>query len=335
VRLITYRRDNQEKIGAWIDSDSSVVDLEFAARQQGTGNLGPFASMVDFIAAGEECWSAARRWVQHPKRESVFESAACEVLAPLPVPPQMRDFLAFEQHLLNGFAASKKIRASLAADPVAELERVERDGAFSIPAVWYKKPLYYITNRYSVVGSDVDVRWPHYSKIMDYELELAAVIGKPALNVPASSARAHIFGFTIFNDFSARDEQMIVMEGRLGPGKGKEFDGGNALGPCIVTLDEIGDYNALSMRARINGETWSSGNSTDMHYKFDDMISYLSQSQRLHPGEVFCSGTVGTGCGAEQMRFLNSGDVVELEIEKIGILRNRVWLHTRVEGPGS
>lgn len=335
MRLITYRRNDQEKIGAWIDADSSVVDLELAARQHGMSNIRAFSSMVDFIAAGEEYWSAARRWVQSPPRESVFESAGCQPLAPLPVPPQMRDFLAFEQHLLNGFAASKKIRANLAADPVAELERVERDGAFSIPPVWYKKPLYYITNRYSVVGSDVDVQWPHYSKIMDYELELAAVIGKPALNVPVASAREHIFGFTIFNDFSARDEQMIVMEGKLGPGKGKEFDGGNALGPCIVTLDEIGDYNALSMRARINGETWSSGTSADMYYKFDDMISYLSQSQHLHPGEVFCSGTVGTGCGAEQMRFLSSGDTVELEIERIGILRNRVWLRPDSQGVGS
>ena len=326
MRLITYFRDNQEKIGAWIDADSRVVDLEAAARRGGVGNLRAFASMVDLIAAGEESWAIARQIVKNPPHACIFATQDCRLLAPLPVPPQMRDFLAFEQHLLNGFAASKKIRANLAADPVKELERVEKDGAFSIPPVWYKKPLYYITNRYSVVGSDVDIQWPHYSKIMDYELELAAVIGKPALNVPAASAQDHIFGFTIFNDFSARDEQMIVMEGKLGPGKGKEFDGGNALGPCIVTLDEVGDYNSLAMRARINGETWSSGTSADMYYKFDDLISYLSQSQRLHPGEVFCSGTVGTGCGAEQMRFLKSGDVVELEIDKIGILRNRVLL---------
>jgi 2-keto-4-pentenoate hydratase/2-oxohepta-3-ene-1,7-dioic acid hydratase in catechol pathway len=327
MRLITYARQSGQRIGAWINHDRQIVDLREAAQRLKVGSQETFLNMESFIAAGEKTWDRSRSIVLDPPEEAVIDTKDVTVLAPLPVPPQIRDFLAFEQHLLNGFAASKKIRASLADDPEAELKRVERDGAFAIPAVWYKKPLYYITNRFSVVGPDFDIQWPAYSKIMDYELELAAIIGRPGADIPRSSAGEHIFGFTIFNDFSARDEQMIVMEGKLGPGKGKEFDGGNALGPCIVTLDEVGDYNNLKMQARINGDTWSRGSSADMHYKFDDMIWYLSQSQVLHPGEVFCSGTVGTGCGAEQMKFLKSGDIVELDIERIGILRNRVILH--------
>jgi 2-keto-4-pentenoate hydratase/2-oxohepta-3-ene-1,7-dioic acid hydratase in catechol pathway len=150
------------------------------------------------------------------------------------------------------------------------------------------------------------------------------VIGRTGKDISLEAAMDHIFGFTIFNDFSARDAQAKEMDGRLGPAKGKDFDSGNVLGPWIVTRDEIGNPHGLDMEARVNGERWGGGNSSKMHHKFPAILAFISQSETLHAGEVIASGTVGTGCGLELGRQLKSGDVVELEIEKIGVLRNRV-----------
>jgi 2-keto-4-pentenoate hydratase/2-oxohepta-3-ene-1,7-dioic acid hydratase in catechol pathway len=143
-------------------------------------------------------------------------------------------------------------------------------------------------------------------------------------NISARRAAEHIFGFTIFNDFSARDAQRAEMEGHLGPAKGKSFDGGNVLGPWIVTPDEIGDPYNLEMRAFVNGELWSEGTSHGMLFSFEEMIEHISKDETLMPGEFIGSGTVGNGCGLELGRFLEDGDTVELEVEKIGRLRNRV-----------
>jgi 2-keto-4-pentenoate hydratase/2-oxohepta-3-ene-1,7-dioic acid hydratase in catechol pathway len=159
---------------------------------------------------------------------------------------------------------------------------------------------------------------------MDYELEIAAVIGRKGRDIAQSDANNYIFGYTIFNDFSARDAQAREMSGPLGPAKGKDFDGANILGPCIVTPDEIGDLYNLTMIARVNGEEWSRGNTGTIHWRFDQIIAFLSDSETLYPGEVLGSGTVGNGCGLESLRFLKHGDEVELEIENIGVIRNRV-----------
>ena len=159
---------------------------------------------------------------------------------------------------------------------------------------------------------------------MDFECELACVIGRGGADIPAAEARGHMFGLTIFNDFSARDLQLVERPLGMGPMKSKDFDTGNVLGPWIVTMDEIGDAIALAMEARVNGERWGGGNSADMHHRFEDIIAFVSRSETLHPGEVIASGTVPTGCGLELGRFLEPGDVVELEVEKIGVLRNRI-----------
>ena len=158
---------------------------------------------------------------------------------------------------------------------------------------------------------------------MDYELEFACVIGRVGTDISHEDALEHVFGYTVFNDASARDAQGKEMAGMLGPAKGKDFDTGNVLGPWIVSADELGDPHSLTMTARVNGEEWSRGTSADMRHRFDDIIAFISRSETLHPGEVIGSGTVGTGCGLELGRFLKSGDVVELEIERIGVLRNR------------
>ncbi|MDA5194047.1 fumarylacetoacetate hydrolase family protein [Govanella unica] len=323
MRLVTCEKDGRKLVGVWIDGDRHIVDLALAARLAGEADAA-FTDMQNLIEGGERAWDSARRLAENPADEAVFETAVARLLSPLPRPVQVRDFLCFEDHLINAFAAAIEVRASIADDPAAKRAELEASGMFTVPKVWYERPIYYTSSSTTVCGTDTDVIWPAYSNLMDYELEFAAVIGKTGKNISHAEARDHIFGYTIFNDFSARDEQMIVMEGKLGPGKGKEFDNANVFGPCIVTADEIPDAYALAMRARVNGEQWSSGTSASMHYRFEDLIAYTSRAQTLYAGEIFCSGTVGTGCGVELQKFLKSGDVVELDVENIGVLRNRV-----------
>jgi 2-keto-4-pentenoate hydratase/2-oxohepta-3-ene-1,7-dioic acid hydratase in catechol pathway len=159
---------------------------------------------------------------------------------------------------------------------------------------------------------------------MDFELEFGVFLSKPGRNISVEKAREHIFGYTIYNDFSARDTQFEEMQGMLGPAKGKSFDAGNVLGPWIVTADEIPDPYHLEMTARVNGEVWTNSTSSGMLHSFEDIIAYVSRGETLRAGEFFGSGTVGGGCGLELDRWLKHGDVVELEVGSIGILRNRV-----------
>jgi 2-keto-4-pentenoate hydratase/2-oxohepta-3-ene-1,7-dioic acid hydratase in catechol pathway len=306
MRLVTFESGSGQRLGAVIDDGRTVVDLQ--AAQQSKGSSAPeLDSMLALIEAGEPGLDLARELIETASAECRLPMADVRLLAPLPRPTQMRDFLCFEEHLKNSFAQAEKLTGQ----------------AREIPAVWYEQPIYYKANRFSVIGPDQDVVWPSYSVVMDYELELACIIGKQGRDIDAPEAGAHIFGFTIFNDASARDAQMAEMAGQLGPAKGKDFDTGNVLGPWIVTADEIGDPHALTMVARVNGEEWSRGTSGAMHHRFEDMIEFVSRSETLYPGEVLGSGTVGTGCGLELGRFLESGDVVELEIDGIGVLRNR------------
>jgi 2-keto-4-pentenoate hydratase/2-oxohepta-3-ene-1,7-dioic acid hydratase in catechol pathway len=153
---------------------------------------------------------------------------------------------------------------------------------------------------------------------------MACYIGRKARDVPVEKAREHIVGYTIFNDLSARDAQAYEMPGMLGPAKSKDFDTGNVMGPCLVTADELPDPYNLTMIARVNGEEWGRGNTRDMRWTFDDVIAHISRSETLYPGEALGSGTVGNGCGLEQLRYLKPDDVVELEIEGIGMLRTRI-----------
>jgi 2-keto-4-pentenoate hydratase/2-oxohepta-3-ene-1,7-dioic acid hydratase in catechol pathway len=241
----------------------------------------------------------------------------------------MRDFLCFEQHLQQAFKAARTVRAQQSPDPAAAMRDMEANGILAVPQAWYERPIFYHPNRMNVIGTDQDVVWPAYSALMDFELEFGCYIGRAGKDIPKDKAREHIFGYTIFNDFSARDEQTKEMPGQLGPGKGKDFDGSNAMGPCLVTADEIADPYKLTMVARVNGEEWGRGSSRDMHWKFEDCIAHVSRGETLSPGEFFGSGTVGNGCGLEHMRFLKAGDVVELEVEGIGVLRNRVLRASR------
>ena len=328
MKLFTFRDKNgTERAGALYADGARIADLA-AGHESLAGAPAPaLASLQSLIEGGADALDLARRTLVHVETEQApgtwVERDSVQLLAPLPRPVQMRDFMCFEQHLKQSFQASMELVAAMAPDPEQALEGLRASGRFDIPAVWYEIPVYYKCNRFSVVGTGHDVRWPGYANLLDYELELAAVIGKGGVDIPAESAREHIFGFTIFNDVSARDYQTSEMQGMLGPCKGKDFDTGNVLGPCIATADEIDPYD-LTMVARVNGEEWSRGNSGTIHHRFEACIAHVSQSETLHPGEILGSGTVGSGCGLEQKRILSPGDVVELEIEGIGVLRNRI-----------
>ena len=322
MRLVTFENaDGDKRLGALIEGDQAIVDLH-AARAEAA-----FGSMLALIEGGDDALDGARQIVADPPAAAVIDAATVRLLPPLPRPPQIRDCLCFEEHLVRAFTVLRKNRAAAEPDPEAALIEFEKQGLFQIPDVWYQQPIYYKANRLAVIGTGEDVPWPDYADVLDYELEFGFFMGKGGRNIPKNKARDHIFGYSIFNDISARDAQVIEMPGGLGPGKGKDFDGGNIIGPCIVTADELDPYDC-TMIACINGEEWSRGHSGTIHWTFEDLIAHTSRSETLYPGEFFGSGTVGGGCGLELERYLSDGDVMELEVEGIGILKNRIIRET-------
>jgi 2-keto-4-pentenoate hydratase/2-oxohepta-3-ene-1,7-dioic acid hydratase in catechol pathway len=251
-------------------------------------DVGWDGDMVSFIAAGAPISSRA-------------PVDGARLLAPLR-PRSLRDFLAFEGHMK------------------AALTRLGRE----IPQEWYDVPAYYKGMPDTVIGPDEEIPWPRFTGFLDHELELAAVIGPRAVkDVAPDEATKAIFGYTIWNDLSARDVQAKELPIGMGPGKAKDWDGSNVLGPCIVTADELGDLD-LRMTVRVNGETWGDARSSQMHHGFGTLVAYAARSQTLHPGEVLGSGTAPGGSGIELDRRLQPGDEIEMEIEGIGVLRNRI-----------
>lgn len=324
MKLVTFRHgDDRPRSGVLVEDGAAVIDLAAAYQQKWSG-AGPVATVLEIAEAGANGVDVVTELLKSSPSGARLARSEIKLDAPIPRPPQMRDFLCFEKHLVQAFEQARRVRAQQSPDPEAAMREMEQKGILSVPATWYERPIFYHPNRLNVIGTDTDVVWPAYSALMDFELEFGCYIGKSGRDIAASGARAHIFGYTIFNDFSARDEQTREMPGQLGPGKGKDFDGGNAMGPCLVTADEFGDPYAKTMIARVNGEEWARGNTGEMRWKFEDCIAHVSRGETLYPGEFFGSGTVGGGCGLETMRFLKSGDVVELEVEGIGVLRNRV-----------
>jgi 2-keto-4-pentenoate hydratase/2-oxohepta-3-ene-1,7-dioic acid hydratase in catechol pathway len=217
-------------------------------------------------------------------------------------------------------AGMARLRAKMAGQPEPDPATLRGP----VADVNFAQPIFYISNRFSVVGHDAEIEWPDYSQWMDYEGEFGIFIGKKGKNIPKERAREHIFGFAVFNDFSARDKQAREMEGRMGPTKGKSFDTGNAIGPWIVTKDEIPDARALNVTVRINGDLVGKNSTAGLIHSFEDMIAYISRSETLYPGEFLGSGTVGGCCALESGHWLKPGDVVEVEFDRIGNLRNRV-----------
>jgi 2-keto-4-pentenoate hydratase/2-oxohepta-3-ene-1,7-dioic acid hydratase in catechol pathway len=261
----------------------------------GSGNLGREAAnrALDAAVTIDEAFGA----------RTSYNPSEVRLLAPLPRPRVMRDFLTFEGHMKQAGRA---------------LGRGDQ-----IPALWYEVPAYYKGNPDTVVGPDSTVPIPPYCEKFDFELELGMVTGRRGKNIPKSEAARYIAGYTIWNDLSARDQQMREGPLGMGPGKAKDFDAGNAVGPYLVTADEI-DVENLRMIARVNGEVWTDATSAGRQFSFADLIAHVSQAETIYPGELWGSGTVTGGSGLELGRWLQPGDVVELEIEGIGTLRNRV-----------
>ena len=226
-------------------------------------------------------------------------------------PATLRDAYAFEQHVRT--ASQNRGR--------------------DVPKEWYQFPIFYYTNPNSIFGSGDEIPYPHYTQAMDFELEIAVIIGKSGINITPEDAPNHIFGYTMFNDWSARDVQRTEMKAGLGPAKGKDF--ASSLGPVIVTSEAIADRSVnrpgvydLNMVARVNGVEISKANFKDIYWSFGEIIARASDTCELQAGDVIGSGTVGTGCLLELTKaegpWLNAGDLVELEIERIGILKNIV-----------
>ncbi len=303
----------QRRLGAVVEGERAVVDLQFAAaRSLGSYRLAEAlvpSSLRMLLEGGSQAMVAAQNALASLPADAVtgereetirYSMDQIRLLTPLPDPRSLRDFYVFEAHVKKGF---------------------EKRGE-PMPQEWYEIPVYYQTGHHNLLGTGQDILWPSFTQKFDYELEIAAIIGKEGRNIAAKDARQYIAGYTILNDCSARDIQRREMKVRLGPAKGKHW--ASALGPWMVTPEEIGDPYALEMTARVNGEEWSRGNTRDMHWRFEQMIEFLTQDDTIYPGDIIGSGTVGTGCGLELDRWVKPGDVMELEIEKIGVLRNRV-----------
>lgn len=263
----------------------------------------PFADMHEVIRIGAS---------EAASRVSDKSFAVDEVRFHAPLKPTtLRDAYAFEQHVRT--ASQNRGR--------------------DVPKEWYQFPIFYYTNPNSIFGSGDEIPYPHYTQAMDFELEIAVIIGKPGINITPEDAPNHIFGYTIFNDWSARDVQRTEMKAGLGPAKGKDF--ASSLGPVIVTSEALADRSVnrpgvydLNMVARVNGVEISKANFKDIYWSFGEIIARASDTCELQAGDVIGSGTVGTGCLLELTKaegpWLNAGDLVELEIERIGILKNIV-----------
>ncbi len=316
MKLITFQNKAGESRIGWIQG-KQVVDMRLASEKLPT-------DMLNFIDNHEEYFSIIKDLGDVEAHYSLEE---IKLLAPLPNPRSIRDYIGFEMHMLN---ASKSF-------------------GHTVGAAWYEMPIFYFTNHHNVFGPNDEINRPAKETKLDIELEIACIIGKKGSNIKKEEAKPYIFGYTIFNDWTARAIQKVEMTIPLGPHKGKDF--ANAFGPCIVTADEFEKYEVpfdesyfesplkvpsvqdtrfdVKMTSRINGETICEGNYKTVYYTFGQMLERASENGvNIMPGDILGSGTVGWGSLIENNfsvhRPLEPGDVVELEIEGIGVLRNKV-----------
>lgn len=337
MKLVTFRyTTGHDRAGVLVGDHVLDLARAFAFHEHARGRRCDEAHVLEqygrgvlgFVERAARARPAADELVEMHARGALpatFEGAPLAVplasvalQAPIPRPPSMRDGYAFRQHV----ATARKNRG---------LEMIPEFDQF---------PIFYFTNHAAVTGpGDVHVRRRHTERL-DYELEAAIVVGREARDLAASEADSAIFGMTIMNDWSARALQMEEMKLNLGPAKGKDF--ATSLGPWLVTIDELldcsvrspsGNHFDLAMRARVNGKELSQGNVKDMTWTFAQILERASYGVTLHPGDVVGSGTCGTGCLLElngskitDNLWLKPGDVVELEIDRLGVLSNRIVL---------
>jgi 2-keto-4-pentenoate hydratase/2-oxohepta-3-ene-1,7-dioic acid hydratase in catechol pathway len=304
MKFVTFERlDGRQRAGLLLDADN-VVDM-----YEATGGELP-EEMLDFLDLNDEALKRAAKLLTLNKGDKgVYRLTEIHLKAPLPIPRSFRDFYAFEEHVKNAR---------------------ENRGLGMIPE-WYQIPVFYFSNHLAIKGPGEKIVMPQKCTKLDYELEIACIIGKQGRNIPLSKADDYIFGYCILNDWSARNLQQLEMKVGLGPAKGKDF--ATSIGPWIITKDELeasklGKGFNLSMKARVNGHLISQGNMKDIFYSFHEMIEQASADTTLFPGEIIGSGTVGTGCilelGPKVHPWLQPGDRVELEIEKLGVLKNSI-----------
>ena len=271
-----------------------IVDAE-------AGTVAPLDASVDLFAA--------LRGEGRPGAPVALDEV--RLLAPLD-PPSFRDFITFEEHI--------------------EGPSLARGG---IPDTWYEIPTFYFTSVAAVTGTGDDIPVPPGCERFDFECELAAVIGREGGDLTPEQAHDHIAGYTIFNDWSARDIQMHEMRIGLGPAKGK--DSANTLGPWIVSADEMERYRRddrlhVEMEILRNGEVFGADTAANMQWSFEQLVAYASRGTQVRPGDVIGSGTCGAGClleiwgrrGQDDPPPLGPGDEIELRVEGIGAIRNRV-----------
>jgi 2-keto-4-pentenoate hydratase/2-oxohepta-3-ene-1,7-dioic acid hydratase in catechol pathway len=275
------------------------------------GLRGP-ASLIELIGDGGARLAAAREEALNDAFE-VLPASSVRLLAPIPRPPSIRDFIAFEEHTRNA----------------------SRGMGRDVAPVWYEVPLFYFTNPAAVRGPADDVPVAPGSQRFDYELEVAAVVGRGGSDLDPRSAEEHIAGFTVMCDWSARDLQQREMRGNLGPAKGK--DTATSFSGFLVTPDELEPYRGgnayrLEMTASVTGKLYSKGSLADMYWRFGELLAYASRGTTLRPGDIIGSGTVGTGCvlelstlhGAEAYPWLQPGDTVRLEVTELGVIESAI-----------
>ena len=237
--------------------------------------------------------------------------ASLTLLPPIVDPPSFRDFYAFESHASAG----------------------RRSRGQELPAEWFEIPVFYFSNTGSLVGHDAAVEAAPGSAMMDFEAEVAAIVGLGGRNLSPAQAARHIVGYTVLNDWSARDLQRKEMLVGLGPAKGKDF--ATTLGPCLVTADELAPFRKaaafdLAITATVDGVEYTRGNLADIHWSFEEMLAFASRGATLRPGDILGSGTCGTGCivelsqthGSERFPWLRPGNRVEVSVDHLGSIAN-------------
>jgi fumarylacetoacetate (FAA) hydrolase len=307
MRLATVLTSSGGRAAVWCDSaeGSEWIDLETAGRSLGLAN---YPSSLKNVLEREGPNLATPRQVKGEFERGTLGAdvkswpvSGARLAPPIPDPGTLIDFYAFEEHV-------RRARA--------------RRGLEIIPQ-WYQYPVYYRSNQRAVIGHDAQVLFPAGESRMDYELEIAAVLGATLESPSPDEAEKAIAGYCLFNDWSARAIQAEVMKVGLGPAKGKDF--ASSIGPWIVTPDELGPLDDLEVCARVNSEVWSQARVGAMQWRWGEMLAFAGDGVRFEPGDIFGSGTVGGGCGLELGRFLEVGDVVELDGgPALGVLRGTV-----------
>ena len=325
MKLVNFLTEKRGTVRAGVVLDEIVLDLKLAWTNFGKkgGASMPLDSVESYTMLSPEQKNMLHAIVnkmadldlmdinQVMDDELAYPLNYVKLVAPVRKPGALRDFFAFERHVKMAFGLNNR----------------------KVPAEWYQFPVFYFSNPGSIQAPNAVIVRPANSSQLDYELEIACVIGKEGRNITSERAEEYIAGYTIFNDWSARDLQRVETRVGQGPAKGKDF--ASSLGPWLVTPDELEERKTdrktvfdLEMRAYLNGGLRSQANMRELYYSFAEMIVHASKNATLYPGDVLASGTCGSGCLLEltggQGPWLQEGDEVVLEIDGLGQLRNRI-----------